>query len=285
MTEYSMALDPQKIPRHVAIIMDGNGRWAQRRGLMRVRGHVAGIESVRVVSRVARGLGISYLTLFAFSEENWRRPRMEIRVLMGLMRSYLRRELAEMQANQIALKAIGNLSQLPERVRRELAETIAATSHGSRMDLTLALSYGGRSEIVHAVQSLAREVAAGRLKPEDIDAALFARSLYTAGMPDPDLIIRTSGELRLSNFLLWQSAYTELYVTETLWPDFREDDFLKALETYQQRDRRFGLTQEQIDQIASRHDNLRKGPGGISARVPPPFKLPAHKTICPLPPV
>ena len=251
MTEDSMALDPQKIPRHVAIIMDGNGRWAQRRGLYRVRGHVAGMASVQAVTRLARRLGISHLTLFAFSEENWQRPAMEIRVLMALMRSFLRRELAEMQDNQIALKAIGNLKQLPERVRRELEEAIASTAAGTKMDLTLAVSYGGRSEIVHAVQTLARDVAAGRLKPEDIDAALFARSLYTAGMPDPDLIIRTSGEYRLSNVLLWQAAYTELYVTETLWPDFREDDFLKALETYQQRDRRFGLTQEQIKALNS----------------------------------
>ena len=247
MTEDSMALDPQKIPRHVAIIMDGNGRWAQRRGLYRVRGHVAGMASVQAVTRLARRLGISHLTLFAFSEENWQRPAMEIRVLMALMRSFLRRELAEMQDNQIALKAIGNLKQLPERVRRELEEAIAATAAGTKMDLTLAVSYGGRSEIVHAVQTLARDVAAGRLKPEDIDAALFARYLCTAGLPDPDLIIRTSGEYRLSNFLLWQSAYTELYVTETLWPDFREDEFLKALETFQQRERRFGLTQEQIE--------------------------------------
>jgi undecaprenyl diphosphate synthase len=248
-TEELTPLDRQKIPRHVAIIMDGNGRWAQRRGLYRVRGHVAGMESVRVVTRLARRLGIAYLTLFAFSEENWQRPAMEIRVLMALMRSYLHRELAEMRDNQIALKAIGNLSQLPDRVQRELQETIAATAAGAKMDLTLALSYGGRSEIVQAVQSLAREVAAGRLKPEDIDAAFFSRYLFTAGMPDPDLIIRTSGEYRLSNFLLWQSAYTELYVTETLWPDFREEEFLKALTTYQQRQRRFGLTQEQIEAL------------------------------------
>ena len=247
MTEHPMALDPQKIPRHVAIIMDGNGRWAQRQGFHRVRGHVAGAESVRVVTRLARKLGISYLTLFAFSEENWQRPGMEIRVLMALLRRYLHRELSEMRDNQIALKAVGDLSQLPAAVQRDLEQTMAATAAGARMDLTLALSYGGRSEIVHAVQTLAREVAAGRLKPEDIDAARFSRSLYTAGMPDPDLIIRTSGEYRLSNFLLWQSAYTELYVTETLWPDFREDDFRKALEIYQQRQRRFGLTQEQIE--------------------------------------
>jgi undecaprenyl diphosphate synthase len=249
LTENSLPLDPEKLPRHVAIIMDGNGRWAQRRGLRRVRGHVAGIESVRVVMRLARRLGISYLTLFAFSEENWQRPPMEIRVLMALLRRYLHRELSEMQDNQIALKAIGNLQQLPEAVQRDLEATIAATAGDAKMVLTLALSYGGRSEIVQAVKTLARDVAAGRLKPEDIDAALFARYLCTAGMPDPDLIIRTSGEYRLSNFLLWQSAYTELYVTETLWPDFREEDFIRALEAYQQRARRFGLTQEQIEAI------------------------------------
>jgi undecaprenyl diphosphate synthase len=241
-------LNRSSLPRHVAIIMDGNGRWAQRRGLLRVRGHVAGVESVRTVTRLARKLGISNLTLFAFSEENWQRPTMEIRVLMALLRRYLHRELSEMQENQIALKAIGNLKQLPEAVQRDLEETIAATAADARMVLTLALSYGGRTEIVQAVQALAREVAAGRLRPEDIDAALFTRYLYTAGLPDPDLLIRTSGEYRLSNFLLWQSAYTELYVTETLWPDFREDDFLKALESYQQRERRFGLTQEQIEE-------------------------------------
>jgi undecaprenyl diphosphate synthase len=249
LTEHSMPLVPGKLPRHVAIIMDGNGRWAQRQGLMRVRGHVAGMESVRVVTRLARNLGISYLTLFAFSEENWQRPPMEIRVLMALMRTYLRRELSEMRDNQIALKAIGNLKQLPDKVLRDLEQTIAATAEGAKMDLTLAVSYGGRSEILHAVQTLAQDLVAGRLKPEDIDAALFSRYLYTAGMPDPDLLIRTSGEYRLSNFLLWQSAYTELYVTETLWPDFRADEFLKALKSYQHRDRRFGLTKEQIEAL------------------------------------
>ncbi len=227
--------------------MDGNGRWARRRGLVRNKGHVAGVESVRAVMRLARKLGISYLTLFAFSEENWQRPAMEIRVLMALLRRYLDRELSEMQENQIALNAIGNLQQLPAAVRKDLDRTIAATASGNKMVLTLALSYGGRSEIVHAVQALARDLVAGRLKPEEIDAALFARYLYTVGLPDPDLLIRTSGEYRLSNFLLWQSAYTELYVTETLWPDFREEEFLAALESYCQRDRRFGLTQEQIE--------------------------------------
>jgi undecaprenyl diphosphate synthase len=249
LSKTSSPQDPGKLPRHVAIIMDGNGRWAQRRGLMRVRGHVAGAESVRVVTRLARKLGICYLTLFAFSEENWQRPPREIRILMSLLRRYLHRELDEMRDNQIALKAIGNLTQLPERVRHDLEQTVTATAGTAQMVLTLALSYGGRNEIIQAAQALAREVLAGRLKPEDIDAALFSRYLYTAGMPDPDLLIRTSGEYRLSNFLLWQSAYTELYVTETLWPDFREDEFKKALESYQNRDRRFGLTQEQIEAL------------------------------------
>ncbi len=226
--------------------MDGNGRWAQRRGLLRIRGHVAGVESVRAVTRQARKLGISYLTLFAFSEENWQRPSLEIRALMALLRRYLHREIPEMQENQISLRAIGNLKQLPDAVQLDLAQTIAATASGAQMVLTLALSYGGRTEIVRAVQTLAQDLVRGNFRPEEIDAALFSRYLYTAGMPDPDLMIRTSGEHRLSNFLLWQSAYTELYVTETLWPDFREDDFLKALEDYQQRQRRYGLTQEQI---------------------------------------
>jgi undecaprenyl diphosphate synthase len=244
-------LDPDRLPRHVAIIMDGNGRWAQRQGLRRVRGHVAGVESARIVVRQARRIGISYLTLYAFSEENWQRPATEIRALMALLTRFLHRELQEMQDNQIAFRAMGNLSRLPQYVQRELAKTAAATAAGARMVLTLALSYGARSEIVTAVQRLALEVQAGRLKPEYIDQEVFAGQLYTAGMPDPDLLIRTSGEFRLSNFLLWQSAYTELYITDTLWPDFREEEFRKALYEYQQRDRRFGLTQEQIKRISA----------------------------------
>ncbi len=239
--------DRNKLPRHVAIIMDGNGRWARSKGLPRYRGHVVGVESALAISRLARNLGISYLTLFAFSEENWQRPRIEIRVLMALLRRFLHRQIPEMRENHIGLKAIGNLKQLPQAVQDDLNYTIAATAEGAQMDLTLALSYGGRSEIIQAVQALAREAQAGRLQPEDIDAALFARYLYTADLPDPDLLIRTSGECRLSNFLLWQSAYTELYITDTLWPDFREEEFLAALEAYRQRDRRFGLTQEQIE--------------------------------------
>jgi len=236
--------------------MDGNGRWAQRRGLPRIRGHAAGVESVRAVVRLARKLGISYLTLFAFSEENWQRPRLEVRTLMALLRRYLLREIPEMQENQIALKAIGDLKRLPPAVQQDLAHTMAATAGGDRMVLTLALSYSSRSEIVHAAQTLAQDLLAGLIKPEQIDAALFCRYLYTADLPDPDLLIRTSGEYRLSNFLLWQSAYTELYVTDTLWPDFKEEEFLKALSEYQQRERRYGLTPDQIEALnnsASQH--------------------------------
>ncbi|MEW6388349.1 MAG: isoprenyl transferase [Thermodesulfobacteriota bacterium] len=247
LADLNLSLEPQRLPRHVAIIMDGNGRWAQKRGLARVRGHAAGAESVRKVVTLARKIGLPYLTLYAFSEENWQRPATEIRALMGLLMRYLRRELAEMQEKQIALKVIGEMTRLPEAVQRELARSMEATAPDPRMVLTVALSYGGRSEIVRAAQSLAKEVREGRLRPEEIDQALFSRHLYTAGMPDPDLLIRTSGEFRLSNFLLWQSAYTEFYFTETLWPDFREEEFLEALREYQQRGRRFGLTQEQVE--------------------------------------
>lgn len=247
LSKITPSLGTHRLPRHVAVIMDGNGRWAQQRGLLRIKGHAAGVEAARTVVRLARNLGISYLTLFAFSEENWQRPALEIKAIMGLLRRYLHRELPEMQENQIAFRAIGNLQQLPAAVQRDLVQTTAATAAGAKMVLTLALSYGGRSEIVQAVQALAQEIQAGRLQPGDIDAALFSRYLYTAGMPDPDLLIRTSGEHRLSNFLLWQSAYTELYLIDTLWPDFREEEFLKALQSYQQRERRFGLTQEQIE--------------------------------------
>jgi undecaprenyl diphosphate synthase len=243
-------LEPHRLPRHVAIIMDGNGRWAQRRGLRRVRGHVAGVDSVRTVIRQARRLGIPYLTLYAFSEENWQRPATEIRALMGLLIRYLNRELPDLKKNEIAFQAMGDLARLPGEVQRQLAAVTAATSSSQKMVLTVALSYGSRSEIVQAAQALAREVREGRLEPQEIDQHLLSRFLYTANLPDPDLLIRTSGEYRLSNFLLWQSAYTELYFTDTLWPDFREDAFLQALLDYQGRTRRFGLTQEQIASLS-----------------------------------
>jgi undecaprenyl diphosphate synthase len=242
-------LDPDRLPRHVAIIMDGNGRWAQQRGLKRVQGHAAGVESVREVVRLARKLGLRYLTLYAFSEENWQRPRMEIRALMGLLSRYLREELADLRKNHIAFRAIGDVKRLTPAIQKELVRAMEATQADCRMVLTVALSYGSRSEIVRAAQSLAQEIQAGRLRPEEIDQALFSRSLYTADMPDPDFLIRTSGEYRLSNFLLWQSAYTELYFTDTLWPDFRQEEFLTALTEYQRRMRRYGLTQEQIEAL------------------------------------
>jgi undecaprenyl diphosphate synthase len=242
-------LDLSRLPRHVAIIMDGNGRWAKRRGMLRVRGHLEGVESVRVVVRLARRLGLEYLTLYAFSDENWQRPATEIRALMNILLRFMRKELAELKQNQILLRAIGDLQRLPENVQRELVWAEEATREGARMTLSLALSYGGRSEIVHAAQSLAQDLLAGKLRPEEITPESFSSRLYTAGMPDPDLLIRTSGEYRLSNFLLWQTAYTELYFTDTLWPDFREDEFIKALQEYQHRDRRFGLTQEQVEAL------------------------------------
>jgi undecaprenyl diphosphate synthase len=240
-------LDLSRLPRHVAIIMDGNGRWAKRRGFLRVRGHLTGVESVRVVVRLARKLGIEYLTLYAFSDENWQRPTTEIRALMNILSRFVRKELAELKQNQIVLRAIGDLARLPANVQKELAQAEEATREGARMTLSLALSYGGRNEVLRAAQSLAEDLLAGRLRPEDITPESFAGRLYTAGMPDPDLLIRTSGEYRLSNFLLWQTAYTELYFTDTLWPDFREEELIKALLEYQHRDRRFGLTQEQVE--------------------------------------
>jgi undecaprenyl diphosphate synthase len=239
-------LDMIRLPRHVAVIMDGNGRWAQQRGYSRIRGHQEGAESVREVVRVSRELRLPYLTLYAFSEENWQRPQLEVQALMQLLSHYLKSEIKEMQAKNIAFQAIGDLSQLPKKVQQHLNATAVATAAEAVTTLTLALSYGSRSEIVQAARRLGEQVQSGALKPEGITHELFSQQLYTKDMPDPDLLIRTSGEYRISNFLLWQLAYTELYFTETLWPDFREEEFLQALLSYQRRDRRFGLTQEQI---------------------------------------
>ena len=237
--------DPQ-LPRHVAIIMDGNGRWATRRGLSRIQGHRRGKDSVRVVVEKAREIGIQYLTLYAFSSENWQRPEREVGALMQLLRRYLRSELAKMMRYGIRLRAIGNLRKLPAEVARELREVERKTAQNDRMTVLLAVSYGAREEITAAARKLARQVRDGTLSPEDIGDERFASALATAGIPDPDLLIRTSGEMRLSNFLLWQLAYTELVVTETLWPDFREKELLAAIEEYQRRQRRFGKTTEQV---------------------------------------
>ena len=241
------ALVPSPLPRHVAIIMDGNGRWAQRRGLSRIEGHKRGKESVRAVVEASRRLGIDYLSLFAFSTQNWDRPRREVEALMGLLRRFLRSELRDMLKNGIRLRAIGDIKRLPAALQHELQETCAATQHNHDMTVVLAVSYGGREEIVNAARALAQAVREGRVQPDTIDERMFGSYLDTAGIPDPDLLIRTSGELRLSNFFLWQSAYTELYVTNTLWPDFREAEFLEALAHYRERDRRFGRVTAQVE--------------------------------------
>lgn len=239
-------LSPEKMPAHVAIIMDGNGRWAKMRGLSRISGHKRGVDSVREIVRTCRELKIEVLTLYAFSQENWKRPKPEVSALMGLLSEYLVGELEEMLSNGIALRAIGCLENLPRSVKELLFRTIKSTESNHDMILNLALSYSGREEIARAVRKLADSVKKRHLAPEDIDQESISNALDTAGLPDPDLLIRTSGEYRLSNFLLWQAAYAEIYVTDVLWPDFRKEHLLKALLHFQGRQRRFGLTGEQI---------------------------------------
>jgi undecaprenyl diphosphate synthase len=241
-----MKIDKGKLPRHIAIVMDGNGRWAQRRFLPRNAGHRAGVMAVDDVVTTARKLGVSCLTLYALSTENWSRPRQEIRALMGILRIYLRKELKRMVRENIRFNTIGRMHDLPESVQDLLIETMAQTSQNDGMIFTLALSYGSRTEIIDAVKHVIHTVQRGELSPEEITAEVFGAYLYTAGLPDPDLLIRTGGERRLSNFLLWQTPYTELYFTELLWPDFRGDDLLRSIIDYQQRERRFGMTHEQV---------------------------------------
>ncbi len=238
-------LDPDKLPRHVAIIMDGNGRWAKRRGLTRITGHQKGTESVRDIVRTSREVGIKWLTLYAFSEENWKRPSYEVKALMGLLNRYLKSELKEMLDNGTRLACIGQTEKLPPEVQRTLWQTIEKTEHNTEMTLTLALSYGGRQEIVQAVKKMLDDIEKGTLHINRITEERLSEYLYTADTPDPDLLIRTSGEYRISNFLLWQVAYTEIFTTPTLWPDFRKERYLEALLDYQKRERRFGTTGEQ----------------------------------------
>lgn len=233
-------LDSAKLPRHVAIIMDGNGRWARARSRPRVMGHRAGIRAVRAVVEAAREIGIEILTLYAFSIENWKRTPQEVSTLMRLLDEYLRRELPNLMRNEIRLNVLGDAEGLPEKVQEHLQQVMATTRGNSRLLLNLALNYGGRFEILQAVRRISEEVKAGRLEAGDLDESTFARFLYTNGQPDPDLLIRTSGEHRISNFLLWQISYAELYLTPVLWPDFGKEDFLKALAEYQRRERRFG---------------------------------------------
>jgi undecaprenyl diphosphate synthase len=236
----------QAVPRHLAVIMDGNGRWAQARGLPRVAGHEAGAESVREITRACRAAGVQALTLYSFSTENWKRPDDEVKALMGLLARFLVEERREILENDIRLNAIGQLDRLPIPVRAALKELSHASRNNKGMVLTLALSYGGRAEIVEAAKSLARKAAAGRLRPDAIDEATFAAELGTAGLPEPDLLVRTSGELRLSNFLLWQLAYAEIYVTDVLWPDFRRAELEQAFASFGTRERRFGKTSAQV---------------------------------------
>jgi undecaprenyl diphosphate synthase len=239
--------DSEKIPTHLAIIMDGNGRWAQQRMLRRIVGHQRGAETVKMVVEQANLLGIKYLTLFAFSSENWSRPAIEVRALMTLLKKYIRQETARMMRKNIRYNVIGNRSELPNDVNQTLDWAIKETSGNTGMVLTLALSYGGRQELSMAAARVARDVLAGKLSADDITMEVFGGYLDTGGLPDPDLLIRTSGEMRISNFLLWQLAYTELYFTDINWPDFTINEFHKALADFHSRERRFGKTSDQLN--------------------------------------
>jgi len=233
-------IDLKKLPSHVAVIMDGNGRWARQQGMMRTFGHQHGVTAVRETAEAAAELGVKFLTLYAFSTENWNRPRHEINALMDLLIKTISRETKTLNDNNIRLHAIGDINSLPARCIRQLQQAIENTSGNTRMTLVLALSYSSRWEIMEATRQLAEKIAAGTLKPEDIDEKLIGSHLCTANYPDPELLIRTSGEHRISNFLLWQIAYAELYFTDKLWPDFRREDFYRAIVDFQQRERRFG---------------------------------------------
>ena len=246
-TELLSLLRKGHLPRHVAVIMDGNGRWAKQRGLPRIAGHQAGIQSVKEAVTLCRELGIEALTMYAFSAENWRRPQGEVSTLMHLLEEYLQRELETMMENRIRFRTIGRIDRLPASVADWIRRVEEKTASNKEMMLTIALSYSGRMEMLDAVQRLLKDYDHKLIAPEELSEELFSSYLATDGLPDPDLLIRTSGEMRISNFLLWQLAYTELYFTKTLWPDFRRHDFLLALRDYHLRERRFGLSGEQID--------------------------------------
>ncbi len=228
------------MPAHIAVIMDGNGRWAKKRGLPRILGHRQGVKAVKKVVRIAGEIGVKYLTLYTFSTENWKRPKREISAIMKLLGETTRRELAELLENNVRLIATGDIGKLPEKRRDILLDAINKTMNNTGLVLNLALNYSGRTEIIEAVRGIVRDIVDGRISPDSIDDAMFAGYLQTNGLPDPDLLIRTSGEMRISNFLIWQTSYTELYVTDVLWPDFNENDFLLAIREFQKRERRFG---------------------------------------------
>ncbi len=239
-------INPDKLPKHIAIIMDGNGRWAKSKGRPRIFGHQSGVTAVREAAESAAELGVSYLTLYAFSTENWNRPRVEVNALMRLLLQTIKDEIVTLNKNNIRLNAIGDLASLPKINREHLQRAMDETKNNDRMTLTLALSYSSRWEITRAMQLLAEEIKKGNCNPEDVDQQCIEKLLTTTGMPDPELLIRTSGETRISNFMLWQIAYSELYFTPKFWPDFRKEDLYEAILDYQYRERRFGKTSEQI---------------------------------------
>lgn len=250
MTQLVDQINKETLPEHIAVIMDGNGRWAKSHGKPRVFGHKSGVTSVREITECAAELGIKYLTLYAFSTENWNRPQLEVNTLMSLLVETVKKELNTLNKNNIRLRAIGDLSKLPARTREALLEGIENTRFNTRMDLILALNYSSRWEIVEAAKSIAKEVKEGTLNIADINNHVFAAHLCTADIPDPELLIRTSGEHRISNYLLWQSAYAELYFTPVLWPDFRKEHFYAAIIDYQSRERRFGKISEQLQPVS-----------------------------------
>ena len=242
-----LGFDVSKMPNHIAVIMDGNGRWAKKKGFFsRIKGHENGVNALRELTTSSAELGIGYLTVYAFSTENWNRPRTEVNALMSLLVGTLKSELPTLQENNIRLNAIGNLSSLPKKAFTELHEVMDETKENNHLVLTLALSYSSKTEILEAVRSIAQEVKDERVLPEDINEKLFEEHLYTNDLPDPDLLIRTSGEYRISNYLLWQIAYAELFFSDTLWPDFTRNDLYTAIANYQKRERRFGKTSEQL---------------------------------------
>ncbi|MFA5297621.1 MAG: isoprenyl transferase [Lutibacter sp.] len=249
MEDYKSQINTNNLPRHIAIIMDGNGRWAEIKGKPRVFGHKNGVTSVKEVIEGCREIGVNYLTLYAFSTENWNRPKLEVKTLMALLVSSLRKELKTLVKNNIKLNTIGNIENLPEKAQIELAEVVEKTKNNTSLTLTLALSYGSREEIVNVIRNISKKVVNNQFSIEEINENIINNHLYTFSLPDVDLLIRTSGEKRISNFLLWQIAYAELYFTDTLWPDFRKENLFKAIVNYQQRERRFGKTSQQIEKI------------------------------------
>jgi len=239
-------IDKSRLPQHIAIIMDGNGRWAKKKGAVRLYGHQRAVRSVKEVTEGCAELGVKFLTLYAFSTENWNRPKLEVQGLMELLVRTLRRELNELKKNNVRMSTIGDIASLPKACEKELRESVAATADNTGLTLILALNYSGRFEITEAVRNIGKDLIAHVIREDEIDSDLISRYLFTSAFPDPELLIRTSGEMRVSNFLLWQIAYTELYITDVLWPDFRKQHLYEAIVSYQQRERRFGKISEQV---------------------------------------